>query len=86
MGLLFRIGIQEQSFHVEEFKELPTFYQTNDNSDLPFDPFAASFYLVSRYEEYLPYQPDQFGRFPAKASVAYQNGFLKKPVVNHYAN
>ena len=86
VGLLFRIGIQEQSFHVEEFKELPTFYQTNDNSDLPFDPFAASFYLVSRYEEYLPYQPDQFGRFPAKASVAYQNGFLKKPVVNHYAN
>lgn len=85
VGLLFRIGIQEQNFHVVEYKGLPTFYQTNDNSDLPFDPFSAIFYLVSRYEEYLPYVPDTYGRFPAKVSLAYQHGFLDKPVVNHYA-
>jgi len=52
---------------------------------MPFDLFTASFYLVSRYEEYLPYEKDQHDRFPAKASIAYQSGFLQKPVINIWA-
>lgn len=85
VSLLFRIGIQEQSFHVVDYRKIPTFFQTNEHSDLPFDPFAAAFYLVSRYEEYLPYQPDEFGRFPASASMAFKYQFLDKPLVNIYA-
>ncbi len=53
--------------------------------NMGFDPFSAAFYLVSRYEEYLPFKKDRFGRFEARESYAYQNGFINKPVVNHYA-
>ncbi len=64
-----------------------TIFQINNSeSALPFDPFAASFYFVSRYEEYLPHTKDIHGRFEADQSLAYKAGFLEKPVVNHYAN
>jgi hypothetical protein len=46
---------------------------------------AAAFYLVSRYEEYLPVEKDQHGRFMAEKSFAFSNGFLETPLVNHYA-
>lgn len=52
---------------------------------LPFDPFASAFYMVSRYEEYLPYRKDSFGRFTAHESLAYKKGFLHKAVVNRWA-
>jgi hypothetical protein len=54
---------------------MPVFCQ-RQIGDLPFDPLAATFYLVSRYEEYLPFIPDEHGRFPAKQSFAFSNGFL----------
>jgi hypothetical protein len=54
-------------------------------SVLPFDPFAASFYFVSRYEEYLPYLKDKYDRFDAKESIAYKYHFLQKPLVNIWA-
>ena len=47
-----------------------------------FDPFASVFYMISRYEEYLPYIPDQYGRFPSEESFASRNGILEKPVVD----
>lgn len=53
-------------------------------SALPFDPFAAAFFLVSRYEEYLPHHRDEHNRYHPHESVAYKNGFLQKPVVNIY--
>ena len=42
------------------------FFEQTENSALPFDVFAAGFYLLSRYEEYLPHIKDRFHRFPAK--------------------
>ena len=54
----------------------------NDNDDLGFDVFAAIFYLISRYEEYLPFLPDEFGRFKAHDSLAFKNDFLHLPVVD----
>lgn len=56
-----------------------------DKAALPFDPFALAFYLVSRYEEYLDFQADQFERFRATQSVAHQNRFLQRPLVNLWA-
>lgn len=53
---------------------------------LPFDPFAASFYLITRYEEYHHSDRDQFGRFEARSSVAYHHDFLRKPLINIWAN
>lgn len=55
-----------------------------DGFDLPFDLFSASFFLLSRYEEYLPYIPDQFGRFEADQSLAFRNGFLEEPVIDQW--
>lgn len=56
----------------------------NDDS-LGFDIFAATFYMVSRYEEYLPFIRDEHLRFNAKDSIAWHKKFLEKPVVNIWA-
>jgi len=64
---------------MKEWQSLPVFF--SGNGDIPFDWLAASFYLLSRYEEYLPYQPDQYGRYPVTASLAYQHDFLSIPLV-----
>ncbi len=66
--------------------ELPLLFPAATNSDLGFDAFSATFYLVSRYEEYLPHKKDRFGRFEAAESFAFKNNFLQKPVVNHYSH
>lgn len=54
-------------------------------SAMPFDPFAAAFYVVSRYEEYLPFVADHHGRFEARSSALIEMGLLEKPVVNLWA-
>jgi len=83
--LLFEKGISSKEIVVSEWKNLPVFFQTTSDSDLPFDIFAASFYLISRYEEYLEYQPDDHGRFKAATSLAFKHGFLLKPVIDLWA-
>jgi len=50
------------------------------------DPFAIAFYLISRYEEYQAFDPDQHKRFPSSASVAYKYQFLEIPLVNIIAD
>ncbi len=84
-ALLFEDSIHSQKIKVKKWNGLPVFFQTNDKGEFPFDALAASFYLLSRYEEYLDYQPDEHGRFPAKASLAYREGFLERPIVNEWA-
>ncbi|MFD1629049.1 polysaccharide deacetylase family protein [Pseudopedobacter beijingensis] len=59
-------------------------------SDAPFtiqntDVFAATFFLITRYEEYFATEKDQYQRFSGKQSVAYQYGFLKRPIVDEWA-
>lgn len=82
--LLFETGIKDQDIHISEFKGTKVFFPTNRFSSLPFDPFSAIFYLISRYEEYLPAIRDGHDRFEAAESLAYQNGFLNKPVADIY--
>lgn len=83
--LLFETEIKPQDINVAEWEEHKIFFQTNDNSDLPYDLFAASFYLGSRYEEYLPFEGDEHGRFKAEESLAFKNGFVEEPVVDQWA-
>ena len=54
-------------------------------SSIPFDIFAASFYLLSRYEEYFPHVKDKEGRFQASESLAFQEDFLEQPVIDIWA-
>jgi hypothetical protein len=84
-NLLFETGISEQNVLVTEYEGCKIFYSTVKNSALPFDPFAASFYLVSRYEEYFPHKRDEYERFDDRESIAFKNGFLQKPVINIWA-
>lgn len=56
----------------------------DEYSDLKFDVFAAIFYLITRYEEYLPFKKDKHGRFEAKESFAYKNGFIDRPIVDEW--
>lgn len=61
---------------------LPAFFASQDVSILPFDFFAASFFLMTRYEEYQPYASDELGRFSASESLAFQHNFLQLPLVD----
>lgn len=83
--LLFDNDIKDYSIDVSEWEGHKIFFPTNKISALPFDPFAASFYLLSRYEEYLPHIKDQYQRFDAEESLAFHKGFLEKPVINQWA-
>jgi Family of unknown function (DUF7033) len=83
--LLFETGVHATEITVTEWNELPVFFQSSPQSDIPFDIFAASFFLISRYEEYLDLHPDETGRFKASSSTAFKNGFLEIPVVDHWA-
>ncbi|HIF15487.1 MAG TPA: hypothetical protein EYQ86_09330 [Bacteroidetes bacterium] len=80
--LLFEKNVNDQNISCFEYEGVPAFFKVYGECVLPFDPFAASFYLVSRYEEYLPFTKDQFGRFSASQSLAFQKGFLDRPVIN----
>jgi hypothetical protein len=42
--------------------------------------------MLTRWEEINPAIPDAHGRFPARASLAFQWKFLSRPVVNEYAD
>jgi hypothetical protein len=83
--LLFEKGISPKEIIVDEWNGMKVFFPTSVDSDFSFDVFAASFFMVSRYEEYLDYNPDEYGRFPASSSLAYKNGFLGIPVVDLWA-
>ncbi len=48
------------------------------------DIIASCFFMLSRYEEVIVGIRDEHQRFPAKASLAYKEGFLDRPIVNEY--
>jgi hypothetical protein len=79
-GLLSEKIIHEQLIDCFEWEGLKVFFKTD--GDIPFDIFAASFYLISRYEEYLPHELDEYGRYAHTNSLAYKEGFLHLPLVN----
>ncbi len=85
-GLLLEKGIDTIELEPLEYDGINVFFPVNEQlSALPFDVFSAIFYLVTRYEEYLPFVRDIHGRFTAENSVSHKLGFLQKPVVNIWA-
>lgn len=54
------------------------------NINCSIDIFASSYFMLSRWEEYVNHTRDTHNRFPAYASLAYKFGFLDRPVVNEY--
>lgn len=84
-GLLDEEDIRQQDIRVSDFEQTRAFFLCPPGSFFPFDLFSAAFYLLSRYEEYLPYQADKHGRFEAGQSLAFREGFLKQPVAEIWA-
>lgn len=82
--LLFEKGLGEHDVNIFKWENSVGFFQTTLGSAMPFDAFAASFFLLSRYEEYLPHKRDIFDRYEATESIAYQHNFLHKPVVDQW--
>ena len=69
-SLLFESGIKEQTIQMQNHENFLKYFFKTYHNVLPFDVFAASFYLVSRYEEYLPHIRDKYDRFNAAESLA----------------
>lgn len=79
-ALLFEDSVKEQIISCFELENFKAFFKTE--GDYPFDIFATTFYLLSRYEEYLPHKKDEYGRFAHENSLAFREGFLQLPVIN----
>jgi hypothetical protein len=84
-GFLERKGVEPFEPVVTRIGDLPVLFEGAGPDDFPFDVFAASFFMLSRYEEYLPFASDVHGRFKGERSLAYRNGFLHLPVVDLWA-
>lgn len=84
-GLLFETGIFPHELKTFMHSGVPALFESaNPRSGLSFDPFAAAFYMVSRYEEYHREKKDKYGRFMVTESIAWQGKFLDTPVVHHW--
>lgn len=84
-GLLEQQGFDFIEISVKKWENTVGFFAVSGSSSLPFDIFSASFYMISRYEEYLPHVKDEMGRFMASESLAFKEGFLQQPVVDIWA-
>jgi len=84
VDLLFKKNITQQTIECFDWQGLKVFFRTG--GDISFDIFAATFYLISRYEEYLPHAKDEFGRYAHINSLAFREHFLHLPLVNLWWN
>ena len=84
-GLLFEQGLSDVDINVLQWDQTKCFFYVGEKSNLPFDIFSAAFYLLSRYEEYLPHVKDEYGRFTKEHSIAHQQQFLHQPVIDLWA-
>lgn len=80
-GLLEETTIRQINITCTEWNDLPIFFETNGT--LPFDIFSASFYLITRYEEYTQdFVSDDYGNYHHSNSIAYKKNFLHLPLIN----
>lgn len=81
-SILFDHGIRDYHLEVQSHPRFHKLFFKNTSGTLPFDLFGAAFWLLSRYEEYLPHKTDSNNRFHYSSSLAYQYDFLDLPLVN----
>ncbi len=67
------------------WKKLRPFLWTSEKKRyLGIDILGAAFFVLTRYEEYVKADRDNHSRFPGCASLAFQEGFLDRPIINEY--
>jgi hypothetical protein len=81
-SLLFEQGVQTQTIEIEKWNSVPVFFKTDFQNQIPYDIFAASFFLLTRYEEALPHLKTKDGFFDPSQSFAAQHGFMQLPLVD----
>ena len=57
---------------------------SNKIPNIPLDIFGSAFFMLTCYEEIANEIKDLHGRFPATASISFQEGFLDRPIINEY--
>jgi hypothetical protein len=80
--ILFEYGVKDHLIEVNSHPQYFKLFFKNSGNEIPFDILAASFWLLGRYEEYLPFKPDELNRFDIKNSLAFQYDFIQIPLVN----
>jgi hypothetical protein len=60
------------------------FKRTENHIDCGIDIFASSFFMLTRWEEYVNKTRDYHNRFAGTKSIAYKYNFLNRPIVNEY--
>lgn len=73
------IGLRTPPTRFSVRNDLPILFPCN--GDMGFDVFSASFFVISRYEEYLNFKPDRFGRFTSR-NASETGRYYKRPVVD----
>lgn len=79
--LLLQHDIHPQKIFISGEQDFSVFFQTTEHYDLKFDIFSCIFYLISRYEEYLPHKKDQHGRYASANSILANKAFCFSPIV-----
>ena len=80
--------------HLCKDRLLPVLFP-NESTSLPYsekegrhrldlDVFGTSFYLLSRFEEFVSTSTDRHSRFPFSESIASKGGLVSRPIVNEY--
>jgi len=82
-NLLFSNKVEELKIKTTWFGEYQVPFPV-ENSLLPFDVFAASFFIVSRYEEYL-HQMRTNEDFSANKSYQFKWKILERPIIDEWA-
>ncbi len=85
-SILFDVGIKDYPIEVNNHQQFFKIFFKTSNTQIPFDLFGASFWLLSRYEEYFPFKTDKHNRFNYRSSLAYQYDFIQKPLINLWLN
>jgi hypothetical protein len=81
-SILFDVGIKDYPLEVSNHPQFSKIFFKSSDPEMPFDIFGAAFWLLSRYEEYLPFKTDEHNRFNYRSSLAYQYDFIQTPLIN----
>lgn len=84
-SILFSKRIKNQDLSKVEYQGNNLFFPSSDDSFLPFDPFACTFYLLTRYEEYLSESTDEHERYTDSENILVRLNLHQKPIVDQMA-
>jgi hypothetical protein len=84
-GFLFQNKIKPEFPGITDGQYSKAIFPTEGSADFNYDPLAAVFYMVTRYEEYLPHNTDHHDRFDPEKVFSYQHNFYLKPMVHYWA-